>query len=132
MKSFKYNQSNNSHYYLGITNICSLSHCVLISNVSSVFKSINLDKFGDFSSFKLRACVSQRTTRVTESNKIEAPIVCQKRGDYCFLPARPASWNNLDNITTSCKNFSTFKNNDFTYISSPLNKLLFFFFINLI
>ena len=41
-----------------ITNICSLSHCVLISNVSTVFKSINLDKIDDFSSFKLRACVS--------------------------------------------------------------------------
>ena len=64
-----------------------------MSNVSSVFKSINMDKIDDFSSFKLCACVSQRTTRASESNKIDAPIAFRKCDDYSFLSAKPASWN---------------------------------------
>ena len=40
-----------------ITNSCSLSHCVLIFNVSTVFKS----------------------------NKIEASIACLKCDDHCFF-----------------------------------------------
>jgi Reverse transcriptase (RNA-dependent DNA polymerase) len=115
------NEAELTRNVFNITNICSLSHCVLISNVCTVFKSINMDKTDGFSPFKLRACVSQRTTRATESNKIEASIVCRKCDDYCFLSAGPASWNKLDNITTSCKNFSSFKNKVFTYISSLLN-----------
>ena len=59
------NEAELTRNVFNITSICSLSHCVLISNVSTVFKSINLDKINDFSSFKLRACVSQRTTRAT-------------------------------------------------------------------
>ena len=111
-----FNEAELTRNVFNITNICSLSHCV-----STVFKSINLDKIDDFSSFKLRACVSQRTTRVTESNKAEAPIVCRKCDDYCFLSAGPASWNILNNTITSCKNFSNFKNSVFTYTSSLMN-----------
>ena len=59
-----------------------------------------MDKIEDFNSFKLRACVSQKTTKATENNKIEALIVCLKCDDYYFLSAGPASWNKLDNITT--------------------------------
>ena len=115
------NEAELTRNVFNITNICSVSHYVLISNVSTIFKSIKLDKIDDFSSFKLRACVSQKTTRAAKSNKIEAPIVCRKCDDYCFLSARPGSWNKLDNITTLCKNFSSFKNNAFTYISSLQN-----------
>ena len=87
------------------TIINSFSHYFLIANMSTIFKSIIIDKIDNFSSFKLRTCVSQRTKRATESNKIEAPIVCRKCDDYCFLSAALASWKKLDNITTSCKKF---------------------------
>ena len=81
---FNVNEAELPRNAFNITNICSFSHCILISNVSTVFKSINLDKIDDFSFFKLRACVYQRTKKATEVNRIKAPIVCRKCDDYFF------------------------------------------------